>query len=140
MAIPNSTHVVIVEDNQNNLVVIMKLLHLAGIDNCHWDPSGRAVVAFVKAMSLADSQRRPDLILLDIGLPHEDGYGVLASLRSDPALQQTRVVAVTAVATPTEMQRAREAGFDGFIGKPIDGRRFPDQIRRVLAGEGVWEI
>jgi two-component system cell cycle response regulator DivK len=54
-------------------------------------------------------------------------------------LQHTRVVAVTAHHSPTEMQRARAAGFDGFIGKPIDPARFPDQIRRILAGESVWE-
>jgi two-component system cell cycle response regulator DivK len=38
------------------------------------------------------------------------------------------------------MRRAREAGFDGFIGKPIDPDAFPDQIRRILAGEGVWTL
>jgi two-component system cell cycle response regulator DivK len=38
------------------------------------------------------------------------------------------------------MQRAKEAGFDGFIGKPLDPDRFPNQIRRVLQGEAVWEV
>jgi two-component system cell cycle response regulator DivK len=38
------------------------------------------------------------------------------------------------------MNRARAAGFNGFIGKPLDPDRFPDQVRRLLAGEPVWEI
>ncbi len=135
-----NAHVIIVEDNQNNLVVILKLLQRLGIENCHWHSSGRHVVAFVKAMSLSDAGQRPDLILLDIGLPGEDGYAVLRDLRANPALQRTRVVAVTAQTSPAELQRAQAAGFDGFIGKPLDPLRFPEQIRRVLAGEGVWEM
>jgi two-component system cell cycle response regulator DivK len=80
-----------------------------------------------------------DLILLDIQLPHEDGYMVLEGIRAIPRLQQTSVVAVTANVLPQDVARAREAGFDGFIGKPIDADRFPEQIKRVLRGEAVWE-
>jgi two-component system cell cycle response regulator DivK len=38
------------------------------------------------------------------------------------------------------MNKARASGFDGFLGKPLDADRFPDQIRRILAGEPVWEM
>ena len=81
----------------------------------------------------------PDLILLDIALPGEDGYEVLADLRADARLGQTRVIAITMRNSPEEIKRTRLAGFDGFIGKPVQAHRFPDQIRRVLAGEDVWE-
>jgi two-component system cell cycle response regulator DivK len=50
------------------------------------------------------------------------------------------VVAVTADANAASMEKARQAGFDGFLGKPIDPDRFPEQIRRVLQGEQVWEV
>ena len=50
------------------------------------------------------------------------------------------MVAVTAYASDEQMDRARTAGFDGFLGKPLDPDRFPLQIRRVLAGEEVWEV
>lgn len=140
MAIPGDPHVVIVEDNQDSLIIMLKLLARSGIVDCRWYPSGRAVVAFVKAMSQGRTRRPPDLILLDIGLPHEDGYAVLQDLRADAVLHHTPVVAVTASASPEEMKRAREAGFDGFIGKPIDPVRFPGQIQRILAGESLWEL
>jgi two-component system cell cycle response regulator DivK len=52
----------------------------------------------------------------------------------------TRVVAVTAEATEGNMRRAREAGFDGFIAKPIDPDRFPDQVKAALRGEQVWDL
>jgi two-component system cell cycle response regulator DivK len=49
-------------------------------------------------------------------------------------------VAVTAEASLEQLTKARQAGFDGFLGKPLDMDRFPDQVRRILAGEPVWEM
>jgi two-component system, cell cycle response regulator DivK len=132
-------HVIIVEDNQNSMVAMLKLLKYMGIEHCNWYPSGNAVLGFVRAMSRADAEHRPDLILLDINLPGEDGYHVLAQLRADSTLRHTRVVAATARISQEEIGRAQAAGFDGFIGKPFDVVRFPDQIQRILAGESVWE-
>jgi two-component system cell cycle response regulator DivK len=77
---------------------------------------------------------------MDIRLPYEDGYGALRKIRASTALKETRVVAVTAEASIDHMNKARAAGFDGFLGKPLDMDRFPDQIRRILAGESVWEL
>lgn len=136
---PPEAHVIIVEDNPNNMLVLLKLLKLIGIERINWHTSGKQVVQFVHDMSQANTSQRPDLILLDIGLPGEDGYAILAQLRADPSLKHTRVVAVTARTSPEQVQRARQAGFDGFIGKPIDPHRFPEQIRQLLAGNAVWE-
>jgi two-component system cell cycle response regulator DivK len=55
-------------------------------------------------------------------------------------LKNTLVVAVTAEASADHMNKSREAGFDGFIGKPLDPDRFPEQIRRILTGEAVWDL
>ncbi|MBA3532292.1 MAG: response regulator, partial [Ardenticatenales bacterium] len=49
------------------------------------------------------------------------------------------VVAVTANDMPQDVAKARQAGFNGFIGKPLSSKRFPEQIRRILRGEAVWE-
>jgi two-component system cell cycle response regulator DivK len=81
-----------------------------------------------------------DLILLDIRLPYEDGYGALQRIRASENLKDTLVIAVTAEASTHQMNKARQAGFDGFLGKPLDPDRFPDQIQQILAGEQVWEI
>lgn len=135
---PAQAHVIIVEDNADNLLVIMKLLKMIGVERINWRTTGSQVVQFVQSLSQADVTGQPDLILLDIGLPGEDGYKVLAALRADLRLQNTRVVAVTVRSASIEVPRARAAGFDGFIGKPIDPRLFPDQIKRILAGESVW--
>jgi len=76
--------------------------------------------------------------LLDIQLPYEDGYAILSQLRAQPKLKATRIVAVTANILPQDEDKARTAGFDGFIGKPLDFDRFPKQITARLAGEDVW--
>ncbi|MBN1667166.1 MAG: response regulator [Anaerolineales bacterium] len=127
------TTVLVVEDNVANFVLIARMLGYMGI-HCEWKTSGYEVVEYARTLS------RLDLILMDINLPYEDGYGALQKIRTSPNLKNTRVVAVTAYASPEQMRKAREASFDGFIGKPLDPDHFPDQIRSILAGEPVWEL
>jgi two-component system cell cycle response regulator DivK len=50
------------------------------------------------------------------------------------------VVAVTAEASQEQIKKARESGFDGFLGKPLDPDLFPDQIQRILSNQPVWEM
>jgi len=125
--------VLVVEDNVANFVLIARMLGYMGI-HCEWKTSGYEVVEY------ADTLPRLDLILMDIRLPYEDGYAALTKIRSSHNLKDTRVVAVTAEASVIQLNKARAANFDGFIGKPLDPDRFPDQIRRILVGEPVWEL
>jgi len=127
------TTVLVVEDNVANFVLIARMLGYMGI-HCEWKTSGYEVVEY------ADSLMRLDLILMDIRLPYEDGFAALQKIRSTPHLKKTRVVAVTAEASAEQMRKAREAGFDGFIGKPLNPDHFPEQIRQILSGEPVWEL
>lgn len=129
---PQNACVLVVEDNYNNYRLVTRLLTLLEVKQCEWKTSGAQVVEF------ADALPRVDLILMDIHLPHEDGYQALAKLRAHPKFANTLVVAVTAEATEENLDRARQAGFDGFIGKPINTTLFPDQIRSVFQGEEVW--
>lgn len=131
-AIPKDTTVLVVEDNVSNFVLIARLLGYLGI-HCEWKTSGYEVLEY------ADTLPRLDLILMDIRLPYEDGYGALKKLRTSERLRSIPVIAVTAEASREQMNRAHDSGFDGFIGKPLDPDRFPDQIRRILIGEQVWE-
>jgi two-component system cell cycle response regulator DivK len=127
------TTVLVVEDNVSNFVLIARMLGYMGI-HCEWKTSGYEVVEY------ADTLPRLNLILMDIRLPYEDGYEALKKIRSSPDLKGALVVAVTAEASLEQLRRAREAKFDGFIGKPLDPDRFPGQIQRILKGEPVWEL
>ena len=125
--------VLVVEDNVSNFVLIARMLGFLGI-HCEWKTSGFEVVEY------ADTLPRIDLILMDIRLPYEDGYGALQKIRQSSNLKRIPVVAVTAEASQEQMDKARKSGFDGFLGKPLDPDLFPDQIQRILAGQPVWEM
>jgi two-component system cell cycle response regulator DivK len=131
---PQDATVLVIEDNLINFLLIARLLAYVGVRRCEWKASGWQVLEF------AESLPRVDLILLDIFLPERDGYETLNLLRAEPRFKGTSIVAVTADASQENMERARRAGFDGFIGKPLDPDHFPEQVRRVLRGESVWEL
>ena len=116
-----------------NFVLIARMLGYMGI-HCEWKTSGYEVVEY------ADTLPRLDLILMDIRLPYEDGYGALRKIRSSSTLKETLVIAVTAEASVAQINKAKDAGFDGFLGKPLDPDRFPEQIRLILLGDQVWEL
>jgi two-component system cell cycle response regulator DivK len=130
---PPEKTVLVVEDNVSNFVLIARMLGYLGI-HCEWKTSGYEVVEY------ADTLPQLDLILMDIRLPYEDGYAALRKIRLAPHLQKIPVIAVTAEASQEQMDKARISGFNGFLGKPLDPDKFPDQIQRILNGEPVWEM
>ncbi len=125
--------VLVVEDNVSNFVLMARMLGFLGI-HCEWKTSGYEVVEY------ADTLPQLDMVLMDIRLPYEDGYSALQKIRQSTRLKSVPVVAVTAEGTQEELNKARLAGFDGFIGKPLDPDRFPDQIQRIMADKPVWEL
>jgi two-component system cell cycle response regulator DivK len=131
---PHQARVLVVEDDPNNQLVVTKLLQLAGVSAENIFAIGGDAVSYLQTL-LPDSI---DLILLDLRLPKKDGYTILSELRADPAWADMRIVALTANVMRSDILRAQAAGFDGFIGKPIDGQRFPAMLRDILAGQPVW--
>ena len=118
--------ILIVEDNPDNMKLFRALLTL----------KGHEVTALQSGDGLQEAlgQTRPDLVLMDIQLPGKDGFALLAEIRASPHAAM-RVVALTAHAMTGDRDRARTAGFDDYITKPIDIATFPDQVSRVLAGQ-----
>ncbi len=131
---PANAHILVVEDNVSNFVLIARLLAFMGVQKCEWKTTGWGVVDFAKTM------QRIDLVLMDLRLPHEDGYEALRQIRADESLRDTLVVVVTAHGSSQEMKTAREAGFDGFLVKPLDADKFPEQIRQILNGVPIWDL
>jgi two-component system cell cycle response regulator DivK len=122
----------VVEDDASGLAVISVMLRRLGM---------RTAMERYASAVIDRAKRLPkiDVIFLDLGLPDGDGYEVLKRLRNEPKLKDVPVVAVTARDAGTEMAKAQDAGFDGFLGKPLNRKRFPDQVRRIINGESVWE-
>jgi two-component system cell cycle response regulator DivK len=129
---PEEAYVLVIEDDPNNLMVVTDLLRMIGIKYINARASGRM------GIKLAETLPQLDLILLDIQLPYENGYTVLENIRQHPRLKDIRVIAVTSNVLPQDQAKVRQAGFDGFIGKPLDFDRFPQQMLSVLEGNAVW--
>lgn len=122
----------IVEDNMGNFKLIARMLSNFGMF-CEWKTSGYEVVEFASTLS------KIDLVLMDIHLPYEDGYGAMRKIRQSETLKSVPIVAVTADTGLNQMHKAQMAGFDGFIGKPLNPDRFPEQVCRIISGQAVWE-
>ena len=123
--------ILIVEDSPDNMKLFSAVLGLTGHEISGL-PDGKGLVA-----RMADW--RPDLVLMDIQLPGCDGYTLLEELR-ECGYVDIPVIALTAHAMAGDEERAMEAGFDGYITKPIDVRSFPDQVSKVLLGKAGTEI
>jgi CheY-like chemotaxis protein len=118
--------ILVVEDSPDNMKLFRTLLTLKGHEVTGL-PGGDELLDVIKRTT-------PDLVLMDIQLPGKDGFALLQEIRESP-FAAVRVVALTAHAMTGDRERALEAGFDGYITKPIDIRAFPTQISRVLTGE-----
>ncbi|MDE2059174.1 MAG: response regulator [candidate division NC10 bacterium] len=119
--------ILIVEDNPINLELMMELLEHGGYE-IYTCGDGQEVMRQAKA-------HRPDLILLDINLPHIDGLTLARMLREDPETGLITIVAVSAYSVAGDEERIRQAGCDGFIPKPVDTKAFLQTISTFLDRE-----
>lgn len=122
-----SARVLVVDDNATNLKLASEVLEM----------EGHVVTRARDAIEVLDALRtlRPDLILMDIGLPGMDGLELTRRLKARPELAGVPIVALSAFAMRGDEDKALDAGCDGYITKPIDTRTFPAVIRGYLAGE-----
>jgi len=116
--------ILIVEDNEKNLKLARDVLRFHGFRTVEATDGESAV-----AMSL---EHLPALILMDIQLPGIDGIVAMKQIRADPRTKHIPTVALTASVMTGDRERFDEAGFDGFIAKPIEVKNFPDQVRTYL--------
>lgn len=121
---------IIVDDNSKNLHVLARLLRNEGMNSIQLTHANGLEAAVEQAENLA-------VIFLDLELPGDDGFTLLTRLKSDPRTQTVPVIAYTVHVS--EINVAHRHGFDGFIGKPLDSEKFPEQLERILRGEPVWE-
>ena len=123
----------VVEDDAGGMAIIGVMMRYLGI-KAYINTSGQGVVEMAHAM-----KPMPNMIFLDINLPRTSGYEILKQIRADEKLKGVMVIAVTAQDADTEIPKCKEAGFNGYIGKPLSRSRFPRQLRRILNNEEVWE-
>jgi two-component system cell cycle response regulator DivK len=124
-------HVIIVDDNHLNIEVLTMLLAREGIGYTTLE-SPRFLEATLEETG------KPDVIFLDLEMPNYNGFDIMRGLKDDNRFASIPVVAYTV--HTSEIDVARQAGFDGFLGKPVDPRTFPSILSRIFNGESIWEI
>jgi two-component system CheB/CheR fusion protein len=122
-SIPAGTTVVVVEDNADSLEMLCSMLKLAGAE-CHSAGDGRT------ALTLID-QVAPDVVILDVGLPHLDGLEVARRIRSNPRHAGVRLIALTGYGLASDRRATAEAGFDYHLVKPVQ----PADLFRAIADD-----
>ena len=116
--------ILVVEDNPLNMELVSDILEAQGY-------TVRQAINGKEAIQEAESHI-PDFILMDIQLPGLDGLTVTGIIKDAPATTHVPIIALTAHAMRGDEEKAREAGCDGYISKPIDTRSLPQTIRQFL--------
>jgi two-component system, cell cycle response regulator DivK len=116
--------VLIVEDNDKNMKLARDVLGAKGYQTLE-------AVTGEEGVKLA-KEKKPDLVLMDIQLPGINGIEAFRQIRGDPATRAIPVVALTASVTPTDRSAITAAGFDAFLGKPINLKEFLETVKRLV--------
>jgi len=116
--------ILIVEDNDRNLKLVRDVLQVKGYTT-------------LEAMTGEDGvklalERKPDLVLMDIQLPGINGIEALHQIRANPETANIPIIAVTASVMQQDRKQITEAGFDAYVGKPINLKEFLDAVKRAL--------
>ena len=119
--------VLIVEDNDKNMKLARDVLQAKGYQTLE-------AITGEEGVKLA-REKKPDLVLMDIQLPGINGIEAFRQLRAHENTRRIPVVALTASVTPTDRSAIAAAGFDAFLGKPINLKEFLDTVKRLVAGK-----
>jgi len=120
----NNKTILVIEDNDLNLKLVKSLLKLGNYTTLAAEDAETGI-------RLA-REKKPDLILMDIQLPGMDGLTATKILKEDGALEKTPIIALTSHAMDGDENKAKEAGCNGYISKPIDTRIFLQSIQDYL--------
>jgi two-component system, cell cycle response regulator DivK len=116
--------VLIAEDNVVNRELLRELLESRGYCVCEACDGQEALEAV--------RETRPDILLLDIGMPVLDGYAVIQKIRADPSLAELPVLAITAYAMHGDQEKIMKSGFDGYLSKPVNASALMTEMDRLL--------
>ena len=119
--------ILIVEDNDKNMKLARDILQAKGYATLEAVTGEEGVKAA--------KEKVPDLVLMDIQLPGINGIEAFRQIRADAKTARIPVVALTASVTPTDRSEITAAGFDAFIGKPINLKEFLETVKRLLEGK-----
>jgi two-component system cell cycle response regulator DivK len=124
--------ILVAEDNAVNRELLRELLEMRGhtvAEACDGHEALRMI-----------EQTQPDLLLLDIGMPVLDGFGVIRQIRENPRFASLPVVAVTAYAMQGDREKILSSKFDGYLSKPVNARSLGEELDRLLSRRADHDV
>ena len=121
---PNGKTVLLVEDNPHNRKIFSGMLSHAGF-NVVEAIDGNEALTRVRS-------DKPDLVLMDLSIPGVDGWECTRRIKGDPETRALPVIALTAHAMRGDEERAREAGCDGYLSKPVSPKKVVEVVKKYL--------
>ena len=123
-------HVLLVEDNDDDVVQLREILDGSGlVRECTRLGDGEVAIAYLRRASGFETVERPDLVMLDLGLPKVDGFRVLDVMRDSPELREIPVVVFTQSRDEQDVVQSYEFGACSFVTKPMHAERFEELVR-----------
>lgn len=116
--------VLYIEDDDNNRILVERVMMAEGFDIFTVDNAEEGIALAIEYV--------PDIILMDINMPHMDGYTATSRIREHRALDHVPIIAVTANVMKGDMEETLAAGCDGYIPKPIDVDTFSQEVIQYL--------
>jgi two-component system, cell cycle response regulator DivK len=124
---PNGKTVLLVEDNPHNRKIFFGMLTHAGFRVVEATDGNQAMTKVIS--------EKPDLVLMDLSIPGIDGWECTRRIKSDPGTRDLPVIALTAHAMRGDEERARAAGCDGYLSKPVSPKKVVEVVRKYLKME-----
>ena len=120
-----SRNILMIEDNANNALLVKRVLEAKAFQVTHAEDGESGLQMAMET--------KPDLILLDLGLPDVDGQTLASFIKRVPDLEHVPLIALTAWPEDTARSMAKAYGCDGYIAKPINARTFADEVASYLS-------
>ena len=121
-------HVLIVDDNADNLGILAEMLAMEGVEY--------TAVQNPAKLEGALGNTKFNAVFLDLEMPSKNGYEIFEQMKGDARFKNVPIVAYTVHVS--EINVVRDMGFHSFLGKPLDADAFPNQLAKILRGERVW--
>ena len=121
--------ILLVEDHEDNRKIYRTILTHSGFQVLE-ATDGRTGISMAR-------DARPDLILMDVSIPHIDGWEATRILKADPETAHIPIVALTAHALKEDRQHAMKVGCDGYLAKPVEPRKVVEEVRRFIESASI---
>jgi len=131
---PSTMMILLVEDNRSDAELLTELLsETKSPPDVHWVLDGAEALNYLHRKGLHSDAERPDLVVLDLGLPRVSGYEVLKTVRSRPELASLMVYILTTSQNPVDRSECENLGADAFFSKPKNLKEYDTLVEKIVS-------